>query len=146
MDGWQVALLVISSVFVGMWIPVSLQLYVTLRSGRNTLETVRRRGEQTLAEASTTMVGLNATLVQMSGAMVALNRTATDLGEVAQAAARIKDTIRVVSAVAATVGPAVIALVRALREPGTETEPSSDHQAPSRTERPAPAAEKESTP
>ncbi len=34
MDGWQVVLLVLAGVFVGLWIPVSLQLSATLRSGK----------------------------------------------------------------------------------------------------------------
>jgi hypothetical protein len=147
MQNWQVALLVITAVFVGMWIPVSLQLFTTLRSGQRFLESMGSRGEQTLAEVSTSVV--------------ALNQVIADVGEVARAAAQIKDSIRVMSSIGAAVGPAVIALVRALREPGEETEdepaggngtslgapavasPSSG--ASLAKERPAPA-QKESTP
>jgi len=108
MPGWQVALLVLAAVFVGMWIPVSLQLVATLRSGKRVLESMGSRGEQTLTEVSTTVV--------------ALNRTIADVGEVAHAAAQIKDSIRIMSSVGAAVVPAVVALVRALREPRAEAE------------------------
>ena len=132
MQGWQVALLVIASVFVGMWIPVSLQLFATLRSGQRFLETMGSRGEQTLTELST--------------AVVALNQTLADVGEVAHAAAQIKDSIRIMSSIGAAVGPAVIALVRALREPEAEPEdPSGGNGATVATGRPAPPR-KESTP
>ena len=131
MQSWQVALLVIAAVFVGMWIPVSLQLFVTLRSGKRFLETMGSRGEQTLTEVSSTVV--------------ALNHTIADVGEVAHAAAQIKDSIRIMSSIGAAVGPAVIALVRALREPGVETEdPAGGNGASVATGRPAPA-QKEST-
>lgn len=104
MQGWQVALLVISSVFVGIWIPVSVQLFATLRSGQRFLETMGSRG----GELSTTVA--------------VLNQTIADVGEVAHAAAQIKDSIRVVSSIGAAVAPAVVALVRALREPAAEAE------------------------
>jgi hypothetical protein len=131
MQGWQVALLVITAVFVGMWIPVSLQLFATLRSGQRFFETMGSRGEQTLTEVSTTVVALNQTIV--------------DVGEVAHAAAQIKDSIRIISSIGAAVGPAVIALVRALREPGAETEDPAGNGASVATGRPAPA-QKESMP
>jgi hypothetical protein len=132
MQNWQVALLVITAVFVGMWIPVSLQLFATLRSGQRSLETLRTRGEQTLGEVST--------------ALVALNQTIADVGEVAHAAAQIKDSIRIMSSIGAAVGPAVIALVRALREPEPETEDAAGGNGASvATERPA-RERKESSP
>jgi hypothetical protein len=107
MAGWQVALLVIAAVFVGIWIPVSLQLFATLRAGKKFLETMGSRAEQTLGEVST--------------AVVALNETIAEVGEVAHAVAQIKDSIRVMSSIGAAVVPAVVALVRALREPRAET-------------------------
>ena len=115
MQGWQGALLVITSIFVGMWIPVSMQLFVTLRSGRRFLQTMSSRGEQTLAELSSTVA--------------ALNQTIADVREVTHAAAQIKDSIRALSSIGAAVVPAVIALVRALREPGTETEGTETEEA-----------------
>ena len=105
MQGWQVALLVIASVFVGIWIPVSLQLFATLRSGQRTLTDV-------------------------STAVVSLNQTLADVGEVAHAAAQIKDSIRIMSSIGAAVGPAVVALVRALREPHADAEEHADAETP----------------
>lgn len=131
MQSWQVALLVITAVFVGIWIPLSIQLFATLRSGQKLFETMGKRGAQTLAEVSTTMG--------------TLNRTIADVGEVAHAAAQIKDSIRIISSIGAAVGPAVVALVRALREPGVEAECPASNEASAKTEHAAPA-QKESTP
>ena len=132
MPAWQVALVVLAAVFVGMWIPVSLQLFATLRASKKCIEALGSRSEQTLSEVSTT-VG-------------ALNRTIADVGEVAHAAAQIKDSIRIISSIGAAVGPAVIALVRALREPEpeAETEHPAANDGPSVTTRRSAPAQKES--
>jgi len=125
MEGWQVALVAITAIFVGMWIPVSLQLFATLRSGKRFLETMGSRGEQTLTE--------------VSAAVVTLNQTVADVGEVTHAVAQIKDSIRIMSSIGAAAGPAVVALVRALREPAAETEDrAGGNGASAAMERPAP--------
>jgi hypothetical protein len=145
MEGWQIALLVLAAVFVGMWIPVSLQLFATLRSSRRVLESMGSRGEQTLGEASTTLAALDRTLTDASATMGTLNQTLADVGEIAHEAARIKDSIHLISSIAAAVGPAVIALVRALREPEAEAGDPGGNGASARTESPAPTQE-EATP
>jgi hypothetical protein len=103
MAGWQVVLLVLAGVFVGMWIPVSLQLFATLRSGQKALDAVGSRGAETLAQLTDTAIGLKA--------------TAAEVEELAHSANQLKDSIRIISAIGAAVGPAVVALIRALREP-----------------------------
>jgi hypothetical protein len=110
MAGWQVALLVLAGVFVGMWIPVSLQLGAILRSGRRFLDTMTGSGAETLTQ-------LNATAIQ-------LKETLADFGEVARTANQLKDVVRLIASIGAAVGPAAVALVRALREP-TATEASA---------------------
>jgi len=111
MAGWQAALLVLAGVFVGMWIPVSLQLFATLRSGQKALDVVRIRGAETLAQLTDTAVGLKATAAQVE--------------ELAHSANQLKDSIRIISAIGAAVGPAVVALIRALREPAAEAAPGN---------------------
>ena len=128
MQNWQIALLVISAIFVGMWIPVTLQLVATLRSGQRFVVTMGKRAEQTLTEVSTTMD--------------AMNKTIAELGEVARAAAKLEDSVRIISSIGAAVGPAVVALVGSLRGPGAETKnpggngasTGNDHQASARKE------------
>ncbi|MCC6747456.1 MAG: hypothetical protein IT371_07350 [Deltaproteobacteria bacterium] len=132
MQSWQIALLVVASVFVGMWIPVSLQLFATLRAGQRFLKTMGSRGEQTLAEVSTTVVALNETIAEVK--------------EVAHAAAQIKDSIRIMSSIGAAVGPAVVALVRALREPAAEAEDPAGGNGISAATEPSAPAQKERSP
>jgi hypothetical protein len=103
MAGWHVVILVLAGVFVGMWIPVSLQLFATLRSGQKALDAVATRGGETLAQLTDTAIGLKA--------------TAAEIEALAHTANQLKDSIRIISAIGAAVGPAVVALIRALREP-----------------------------
>jgi hypothetical protein len=107
MQNWQVALLVVSAIFVGMWIPVSLQLIATLRSGQVFVKSMGSDLGKTLSDVSTTMTGLD--------------KTIAELGEVARAAAKLENSIRVISSIGAAVGPGVVALVGALRGPGADT-------------------------
>jgi hypothetical protein len=130
MQNWQVALLVISAIFVGMWIPVSLQLIATLRSGQVFVKSMGSGLEKTLADVSTTMA--------------ALDKTIAELGEVAHAAAQIKDSIRVIASIGAAVGPAVVALVGALRGGGAETGHPGGNGAPAGNESQT-STQKEST-
>ena len=112
MAGWQVVLIVLAGVFVGMWIPVSLQLFATLRSGQKALDAVGSRGAETLAQLTDTAIGLKA--------------TAAEVEELAHTANQLKDSLRIISAIGAAVGPAVVALIRALREPAaTEAAPGN---------------------
>ncbi|HEY3355138.1 MAG TPA: hypothetical protein VGQ83_17930 [Polyangia bacterium] len=108
MPGWQVAVIVLIAVFVGMWIPVSLQLMQTLRSGQRFLDTMGTRGGRTLAELTDTIKGLNDAV--------------GGVGELAHSASQLKDSIRLISSIGAAVGPAVVAAVRALREPDLQEE------------------------
>ena len=112
MAGWQVVLLVLAGVFVGMWIPVSLQLFATLRSGQKALDTVGSRGAETLAQLTDTAIGLKETLVEVR--------------ELVNSANQLKDSILLISSIGAAVGPAVVALIRALREPAATESPGGN--------------------
>lgn len=134
MQAWQVALLVLAAVFVGMWIPVSLQLVRTLRAGQGVVAAMGTRAEQTLRDVSVTTV--------------ALNQTLSEVKEVAHAAAQIKESIRIMSSIGAAVGPAAIALVRALREPEPEQEPVAapgNHRPPVAARRSTPSQKESSS-
>ena len=116
MAGWQVALLVLTGVFLGMWIPVSLQLLLTLRSGQRLMGTLGSRGAETLAQLTDTAISLKQTLAQVE--------------ELARSANQLRDSIRIISSIGAAVGPAVVALVRALREPAASEAPAGNDTAP----------------
>jgi hypothetical protein len=112
MAGWQVVLLVLAGVFVGMWIPVSVQLLLTLRSAKKLLDTTGSRGGETLAQLTDTAIGLKETLASV--------------GELARSANQLKESIRIISSIGAAVVPAVVALVRALREPAATEAPAGN--------------------
>jgi hypothetical protein len=129
MQNWQVALLVISAIFVGMWIPVSLQLIATLRSGQVFVKGMGSGLEKTLSDVSTTMTGLD--------------KTIAELGEVVHSASQLKDSIRIISSIGAAVGPAVVTLIGALRGTGAETGTPGGNGASTGNDHPA-SAQKES--
>lgn len=103
MENWQIAILVLTAVFVGMWIPVSLQLLLTLRAGQRFIVDLGNRSKKGLSELSEATAGLNKTMAEVE--------------DIAQTAGQLKDSFRVVASIGAAVGPAVAALVRAMREP-----------------------------
>src|SRR5512144_758452 len=98
MASWLVVVLILGGVFVGMWIPVSLQLFATLRSGQKALDVVGSRGAETLAQLTDTAIGLKA--------------TAAEVEALAHSGNQQMDSIRIISAIGAAVGPAVVALIR----------------------------------
>jgi hypothetical protein len=131
MAGWQVALLVLAAVFVGMWIPVSLQLFATLRSGKKTLEAVRSQG--------------SATFAQLLDTAASLQQTSAEIGELARSANEMKASLRIITSIGAAVGPAMIALLRALHEPAA-AEASAGNGTPPAGEAPSPAAARPRSP
>jgi hypothetical protein len=101
MSGWAVAVVVLVAVLVGAWIPVAVQLLLTLRTAN-----------KVLGELSHTAQGLN-------GAV-------KDIEQLTHAASQLQESVRLVSAIGAAVGPAVGALIHALRTPD-EPEPAGEN-------------------
>jgi hypothetical protein len=104
MSSWAVAVVVLVAVLVGAWIPVAVQLLLTLRSATRVL------GE-------------------LSHTAQALDGAVKDIGQLTHAASQLQDSVRLVSAIGAAVGPAVGALIHALRTPadGEPTMGDGDH-------------------
>ncbi len=100
MSSWTVAVVVLVAVLVGAWIPVAVQLLLTLRSAN-----------KVLGELSLTAQGLT--------------EAVKDVEQLTHAASQLQDSIRLVSAIGAAVGPAVGALIHALRSPA-EAEPATE--------------------
>lgn len=99
MSSWAVAVVVLVAVFVGAWIPVAVQLLFTLRTAN-----------RVLGELSHTAQGLTVAV--------------KDVGQLTHAASQLQDSVRLVSSIGAAVGPAVGALISALRTPA-EGEPAN---------------------
>ena len=112
MTGWQAVLLVLGGLFIGLLIPVSVQLWATLRSGQKLFDSMGARGAETLAQLTDTAVGLKETLAE--------------IGELAHSANQIKGLLRIISSIGAAVGPAAVALVHTLREPATTKAPAGN--------------------
>jgi len=101
MSGWAVAVVVLVAVLVGAWIPVAVQLLLTLRSA-------------------------NRVLGELSHTAKSLDGAVKDIEQLTHAASQLQGSLRLVSAIGAAVGPAVAALIQSLRAP-EEPEPAGEN-------------------
>ena len=92
MSSWAVAVVVLVAVLVGAWIPVAVQMLLTLRSAN-----------KVLGELSLTAQGLTVAV--------------KDIEQLTHTATQLQGSMRLVSSIGAAVGPAVVALIQALRTP-----------------------------
>jgi hypothetical protein len=115
MDSWQVALLVVASLLVGVAIPVLVQLSLALRAMRVAVERVGDRADRALLAATTAVERLDrvAAKLEDQGRIEAFLEAVGSLSRTIQ---QLQDTARVASAVGAAIAPAVGAAVRAWRE------------------------------
>ncbi len=98
MENWQTAVLVLGAVVAGALLPVLVQLSLTLRSSRAVLEE--------------TSVRLGRTLDAVTSTAGRLDRIAAGLESTVD---RVRESVRIASAVGAAVAPSVGAAVNAWR-------------------------------
>lgn len=119
MVAWQVAILVLIALFVGILIPVLLQARATLRNAGQLLAVAGERVPPMLEEAQGVMHRLNLVSEGLSGREERIGEIVEAAGEVAGTVARMKSSARIAS----TVGAAVAGAVKAYREVGAGVEP-----------------------
>lgn len=113
MDSWQTTLVVVVALLVGAAIPVLVQLSLTLRAARVTLEKTAGRLDVALDAVSQVAQRLDRITAGIDEARVRSLLEAAD--SLALTLRRVQDSVRVATAVGAAVGPAVGAAVRAWR-------------------------------
>ena len=111
---WLVAILVLVAVLVGALIPVLMQLRATLRAAELALKGTLPRVEETLDDVS---------------------RFVVDASQVVEG---LQSTTRIVGAIGAAIGPAIVAGMRsyraAAREESESAEEEEDHEPRARAE------------
>ncbi len=103
-ENWQVAILVLVAVFIGAVIPVLFQLRATLRAAETALKGTLPRVEETLDDLNKLVV------------------------EVSQVVEGLQSTTRVVGAIGAAIGPAIVAGLSSYRSARAEAEKEEDHE------------------
>jgi hypothetical protein len=103
-ENWQVAVLVLVAVLVGALIPVLFQLRATLRAMQTALVATQPRIDETLDDVSKLLV------------------------EASEVVAGVQSTTRVMGAIGAAIGPAIVAGVSSYRSARAEADKEEDHE------------------
>lgn len=115
MENWQLALVVVSAILVGVLIPTITQYRSTLR----TWEKVVRDNESDIRTTLRELSQLSARLNKMGGSVEANSKHVegffTAFEGITEGVRRLSGTVRTASVVGAAVAPAVTAAIRALQ-------------------------------
>jgi hypothetical protein len=112
MEGWQVALLVLASVFVGALLPLLAQLYGTLK----TLRTVMDKSAKDIEAAMVAIHNTSQRLDRLGSALEKdgkINDIVDGVASAAHVLNQMRGTMQIAGNVSAAVVPAVVAAVRA---------------------------------
>lgn len=104
METWQVAVLTLSAVFVGMMIPVLLQLRTTLREAQREVHARSERLGLVLEDAGVIAQRLRRATDAIEGKEHEIGAIVSSAGELARSLDRLRSTAHVASAVAVAVG------------------------------------------
>lgn len=119
MDSWEIALVVLAAVLVGVAIPMLVQLRATLRAMEKTLQRSGARLDEALGATIAAAARIDAVVARLEKEGQ-IEQFVDGVAAVGRMASQLRDSVRVASAVGAAVAPAVAAAVHAFRE---------DHQA-----------------
>lgn len=101
------------AVFVGVLIPVMLQLRHTLKSAGRTLDQLRPKLDRTLSEVSTATQRINRIAANLEDGTEKLGSVFKEAGELGKSLTRLRRSLRTAEAVGRAVGPAIVAAVSA---------------------------------
>ena len=114
MNPWLIATVVLLAVFVGIAIPVLLQLRRTLAAAEVVLEKTGKRVDEALDEFSETAKRINNLAKELEEGAARVRVLFDVAGDVGKTAAKLRDSIHTATSAANAVGPALVAGIRAL--------------------------------
>ena len=115
MESWGIAVVVLAAVLVGAAIPALVQLRATLHAMEKTLHRSGARLDEALGATTAAAGRIDALVVRLEeGGRI--EQLVDGVAALSQMVSRLRDTVRIASAVGAAVGPAVAAAVHAFRE------------------------------
>jgi len=113
MENWQLALVVIAALFVGVLIPTVIQYQVTLRSVHRVIRSNESDIRRILGEVSQFSAHLNRIGASLDGNTQHVKTFLSALEDLVRGINKVRGTLRTASIVGATVGPAIGAAIRA---------------------------------
>lgn len=126
MESWQTAVVVVVALVAGTLLPVLVQLSMTLRSARAALERTSARLDRALDAVAATAERFDKATAGLDERRIhALMESFDSLGRTVN---RLRDSVRVASAVGAAVGPVVGAAVRAWRTARPEDDDGAEQR------------------
>lgn len=126
-DTWVIVGVVLLAVLVGAAVPVLFQFYSTLRVARGLLQRLGPKLEGTLTEVREAGQKLNRVGSELESSARRAKLLLDVAGDLGEALRGLRDSLKVASALAAAIGPALAAAARAL----TERAAGDDEEAPS---------------
>ena len=123
---FDLALLMLFALSVGVAIPVALEIRATAKTLRRQLLATGPKLEQWIDEMRATTRRVESLSRGLEGGEEPVRRLLDSAGRMADAVNRLERGVRVSAAVGSTVGPAVAAFVAALRETPTREEPGTN--------------------
>jgi ABC-type transporter Mla subunit MlaD len=121
-EAWIIAGVVLVAVLVGAAVPVLIQLSMTLRQARLTLDRTGRRVDRALEEITEAAARLNRVGSGLEESAGRLKELFDSAAQFRHALDRLRDNLNVVVALGAAVGPAIAAALGALRSTGDREE------------------------
>lgn len=127
MTNWQLAIVVLLALLVGAFFPVLLQVRSTLRALERQL--VSKRLEETLSDLHVAARGFRVLGQQLEAGERQVADVLQAVQELGQTVRGVRESVKVVSALGAALGPAVAAAIRAFQQRGddsTGSEPAAE--------------------
>lgn len=121
----QVAVVVVFALLVGVSIPVLLSLRGLLKNAAHAVGTLERRVDDTLEKANTILGRLDVLTEPLEEGTEGVHNVVTTVNELSRTLLQIQRTLRVATAAAAAVGPAVMAFARAVGDGAGKEAPDS---------------------
>jgi uncharacterized protein YoxC len=116
MDASNIAVISLLAVFVGMTIPVLIQLTLTLRSARNVLDSSGKKLDRALDEITTATQRVNRVGAGLEESVQKIRDVVDTVSSLGESVTRLRDSIQTAAAIGNAVGPAVAAALRAFWE------------------------------
>lgn len=118
----QIAIVVVFALLVGVSIPVLLSLRSLFQSSARAIGTIEKRVDETLDKANSILGRLDTLTAPLEDGTEGVHNVVTTVNELSRTLLQAQRTLRLATAAAAAVGPAIVAFTRAMGDGCAEAE------------------------